>query len=142
MERVLLKCPTCGEVGASKLLDKGIIKCNICNSYYFFLDNDTHIKLIEAQTAIETYNFEKADNIYQNILNNTSNEKIKVMCYYGRLLSYFGIVHIKDFNNNLVVTFSNYDPKVASIKDSFYYKKISQSAYNIYEEQIEKLDKK
>ena len=136
----VIKCPICGD-SRYKELESGY-KCKTCDNVFFKVSEEETYKLHEAKSALEIYNFTKADKIYHNILNETTNEKTKVMCYFGRLLAYFGVVYVKDFNGNLVITISNYDPEFSSIKESTYYKQIEESSYkNLYTEQLEKLDK-
>ena len=134
------KCPICGE-SEFKHNEDGSLICKICNLILIPCTSEIKHQLFEALTAREIYDFDRADQIYQNIINKTNDEKIKAMCEFGRLLSYFGIVYIKDFNKNLILTISKYHPNINSIKETSYYANIKSSSYfNIYQDQLEALD--
>ena len=141
-----LKCLTCGESNekyliANKKMDDCFI-CDRCGSVFFVTNNSEQSALKEAQNALSLYNFSKADDLYKNILMNTSNEKTKAMCYFGRLMSLFGVVYIKDFNGNLIVTFCNYDPQYTSIKETSYFECLMNNEhYLLYQDKLEILDK-
>lgn len=139
-ENELIKCPTCGDSRYDE--EKGVYVCKTCDSVFFKVTEEVTNSLHEAKRELEIYNFSKADRIYHSILNETKDEKTKVMCYFGRLLAYFGVVYVKDFNGNLVITIANYDPQFKNIKDSSYYKDIENSIYkDLYKEQLERLDR-
>ena len=137
---LLVSCPVCGETNYRKLSDH--IKCSVCGSVFFESVSKEQFTLNEALTAMKLYNFVKADKIYQTLLNSTNNDRTKVMCHYGRLLACFGIIYIKDFNGNMIKTFSSYNKKFKSLKETSYFKQIKNSSYyKTYERNIEELDK-
>ena len=141
MERVVMKCPVCGELNY-KNVNNDLYKCSVCNSHFFHLDSDEVMTLKEAQICLSLYQFDKADQLYQNILINTNDEKIIVMALFGRILAYFGVNYIKDFNGNLILTFTNYDPRFKSIKETSFYQKLKENKYyELYEDKINQLDK-
>ena len=123
-----IKCPTCGEHDY-KRVDDQTFKCNICGTPFFVTDSQVMHQLYEAINCRNLYEFNRAEQIYQNILNTTEDEKIKVMCYYGRLLSHFGVVYIKDFDGRLVITFAKYDSNYDSLEPYEYYQKIMNSCF-------------
>ena len=138
---VSIKCPICGESSFHKI-DGSANKCNICGNTFFEVDKDTTIQLNNAREAMEVYDFQKADLLYQNLLNKVSDEKTKAMCYYGRLLCHFGVVYIKDYNGKLIITISKHDSTMKSIKESVYYKKLVEGPYkNKYIEKLDALEK-
>ena len=137
---VLIKCPVCGE-SSFKKLDDTTCKCHICSSTFFITPTEISEQLNIALTYREMYKFSRSDDIYQNIMDKTSDEKIQVMCNFGRLLSYFGITYIKDFDGRYTITYSKYDPEYKSIKECTYYKHISESKYMyLYQEKLDLLD--
>ena len=137
---ILVKCPECGESNFKKL-DDTTCKCNICGCTFFVASPEINDQLNMALTYREMYKFSRSDEIYQNIIDKTDDEKIQVMCYFGRLLSYFGITYIKDFDGRHTVTYSKYDPDYESIKESSYYKHIIESKFkDLYQEKLDLLD--
>ena len=136
----IVKCPICGESNFITLPDESY-KCKVCNSHFFNVEKDHTLILKEAQNALKLYDFTKADLLYQNLINDTSNEKTKVMALFGRILAYFGIVFIKDFNQKLVVTVSRFDKSFQSIKECSYFDELTKSIYfNKYTESIDAID--
>ena len=136
----LIKCPVCGE-SSFKKIDDVTCKCSICSSTFFVTPSEISEQLNIALTFRETYKFTQSDDIYQNVMNKTDDEKIKVMCNFGRLLSYFGIIYIKDFDGRHTITYSKYNPECKSIKETSFYKNIVSSKYKyLYEEKLEQLD--
>ena len=139
-ESVLIKCPVCGESNYKKVDDTDF-KCCVCNSTFFVTPTQISQQLNNAIDARERYSFEVSDETYQNILAKTNDEKTRVLCYFGRLLSHFGVVYVKDFNGTQTITFAKYDPSYSSIKECVYYDQIMASKYNyLHVNALEKLD--
>ena len=132
-------CPVCG---FNKNKEKnGRFDCEACGVIYYKVSNEEMEQLNSAQRELELYNFKKADELYSKLINKTNNEMTKVMCNFGRLLAYFGIVYIRDFDDKLKITFSNYDSYYESITESTYYEQIKKSQFfNSYEQKIKELD--
>ena len=137
------KCLSCGNISFEEcfwcksthldIVSDNKYKCKSCgNINYKLTDND---KFIMASTYIARYNYEKADRIYQE-LSESTDIKTKIQALYGRLLAFFGVTYIKDFNGSLVVT--NYRPEFSSITECSYYKDIINSQYK--DEYINKLN--
>ena len=136
----LIECPTCGE-HSYKLINETTFKCTICGTTYFACDNQIEHELKLARLQLEIPNYNEANKIYKHILENTIDLKIKVMCYLGRLLSYFGVKYVKDYDGNSKITISKYDPHFKSIKDCSYCKEIEKTKYNdLYKDQLDKID--
>ena len=122
-------------------------KCKKCGSINYDVDKEINIKLANAQTELSTYNFTRADDIYKNILDNTTNPKVKAMALKGRICAHFGIVYVKGFyDDEVVATFANYDKDTVSIKSTPYYRElleceISEQDKQAYIDELNELDK-
>ena len=135
-----IECPCCGEHNYKKI-DDDKFECKICGTTYFYTSTQISHDLKQARTEIDRSEFHKADSIYKNILQYTDNEETKVICNLGRLYSYFGVKYLKDYDGNIKITISRYDPNFKSIKDLSFYKKVVESKYgNLYINQLELLD--
>jgi hypothetical protein len=84
----VIKCPVCGD-SRYKEIESGY-KCKTCDSVFFKVSEEETYKLHEAKSALEIYNFNKADRIYHNILNETTNEKTKDTKIYCHISRYAG----------------------------------------------------
>ena len=136
----IIECPICGE-HRYKLINDTTFKCTICETTYFACDNQIEHELKQARLQLEIPNYIEANKIYRHILDKTTDNKIKVMCYLGRLLSFFGVKYVKDYDGKTKITISKYDPHFKSIKDCSYCKEIEKTIYkDLYEEQLDKID--
>ena len=123
-----------------KQINEEKFECKSCGNVNYRLADKENIKFTLCSTYLSNYNYEDADKIYQQ-MSNSSNEKIRIQAIFGRLLAYFGVTYIEDYNGNLIVTFSYYDPNIESLKDSIYYQEIMNSSYkNDYIEKLNILD--
>ena len=130
------ECFWCKSIHLNKAGEDKYI-CKSCGNVNYKLDNSDNVKFIMASTRLANYEYESAYKLYQE-LSESPNEKTKVQAIYGKLLSFFGVTYIKDFNGSLVVTFSNYKPQYSSITECSYYKDIINSEYK--DEYISKLN--
>ena len=137
---VKIICPVCGQSEYHKKDD--VFVCDYCETPFFTVDAEEQQSINEAHNAHALYKFTKADDLYRTLLENTKSDEVKVTCHLGRLLAYFGIVYVHDFNGNQVVTFTNYDPNYKSIKESSFYKAIESSTYfGKYKDMLDHFDK-
>ncbi len=135
----VIKCGKCGKSLSEILNNKST--CDRCGTTNFIVDDFETDRLNLAINHRMQYQFTEAEKTYKSILDNTDNEKTKVMCYFGMLLSYFGVVYIKDLHGNLIITITNYKPKHKSITDTVYYKDIINSVYaENYKKDLEELE--
>ena len=129
------QCPICGD---PLLIDKKNpekLKCDCCGftvSVAAEVDLKDQERLKAASDALRSYEFNAAE-VYLTAL-------------FGKLLSLFGVVYIKDFNNEAIPTFCEYDPDVLSIKERDVYEEICnldlpKSIKDPYYKLIDNLDK-
>lgn len=141
MNTNVIKCPICGEIN-NKKIDDNTFKCNICSAHFTIMASEINHLLEEALTYRDMYDFKTADERYQKIIDECDDDKVKVMCYFGRLLCYFGVKYIKDFNGNTILTISKFLPEDENIKKTTYYKMIEKSSYfENYKDKLEDLQK-
>ena len=134
------ECFWCKSIHLNKTGEDKYI-CKSCGNINYKLTDSDNVKFIMASTYLANYEYESAYKLYQE-LSESPNEKTKVQALFGRLLAFFGVTYIKDFNGNLVITFSNYDPEYKSISESSYYKDIINSEYkDEYISKLNELDK-
>ena len=139
-ETLVIKCPFCDQSDYEEL-ENGKYKCLYCETPFYLVDDKTTMDLREAHNAHHLYKFSEAELRYFNILKETTDEKVKIMCNYGRLLAYFGVIFIRDIKNNFITTISNYHKDIKSIKDTSLYKEIISSKYALeYIPLLEKID--
>ena len=144
------QCPICGD---PLLIDKKNpekLKCDCCGftvSIAAEVDLKDQERLKTASDALRSYEFNAAEDKYNLILeDNEPNSEVYLTALFGKLLSLFGVVYIKDFNNEAIPTFCEYDPDVLSIKESDVYKEICnldlpKSIKDPYYKLIDNLDK-
>ena len=145
------QCPICGDPLRINSKDTTKLLCECCG---FQIGTKTEIsdenkeRLLQANEALRSYEFDRAETRYSLILDdiNDSTNEVYTAALYGKLLSEFGIVYIKDVNGEMIPTFSEYDPSIKSIKDSYTYKsllglKTSDEVKTPYLEKINELDK-
>ena len=130
------ECFWCKSTHLDKVSDDKY-KCKACGNVNYKITDNDKIKFTLASTYMASYKYDDADKLYKE-LSESENTKTKVQALYGRLLSFFGVTYIKDFNGSLVVTFSNYKPEFSSITECSYYKDIINSEYK--DEYINKLN--
>lgn len=146
-----IKCHICKTTNSEHLINirENMYECKACDSIFFHIDDlEIQHQLYSARDYSSTYDFDKADEIYNKVLNETDSIKTKVMCYHGKLLAEFEVNYIKGYkkdSNRMVVTFSNYDKNKTSIKESYYYKALMNLPLTAdekekYETSIDELD--
>jgi len=142
MSNNVIRCLTCGESNSKYFVHNNEkIICDRCGTIVNIEDSEEKSILLEAQNALSLYDFEKADELYKKLLKDTENDNIKASCYFGRLLVFFGVVFIKDFNNNQIITFTDFDPDFISIKDSSFYKDLQKCVCaQEYNDVVERID--
>lgn len=141
-----IKCIYCKAVHTSHIDGDSYI-CEYCGGLNFITTSDEEFKFQLASNNLSLYKFDDADDIYKNIIEESSNDKTTSMALMGRLLSYFGIVYVKSYESKVTTpTFSKYNPDIPSIKSSRYYKQlcnldIDTNELQKYKTQIDELDK-
>ena len=142
------QCPICGDPLKKNKTNNGLI-CGCCG---FNITQKTKIsdedkeRLIQANEALRSYEFERAEARYNLIIqDNLDNEEIYLAALFGKLLSQFGVVYIKDTNGEMIPTFAEYNPSVKSMLTSSVYKqiislKVKDEIKNPYINKINKLD--
>ncbi len=123
----IIKCPSCGE---SHFINKNdTYLCQVCNTPFYKVTTEEQELLYSARRDMFLYKFEEADTKYEKLYNETNNESAKAQALFGRFCAYYGIVRLRDMQNNILNVFTNYYPNEQSIKDNQYYKIIMQSKY-------------
>ena len=141
-----MKCIYCKGVH-SHLIENDSYICEYCGGVNYITTSDIEFKLHLASNCLAIYDFATADDIYKEIIDETSDSKAKAMALFGRLLASFGIVYIRGYGSkDTTPTFAQYNPDVASLKNSRYYKlilnlDIDDEQKQKYKDKIEKLDK-
>ncbi len=146
MQTKQIRCVYCGGTHTNHI-EKDSYICEYCGGLNYIITNEVDFKLQLALNKLAIYKFDEADDIYKNIIEESTNDKTTSMALMGRLLSYFGVVYVKSYGSNVTTpTFSRYNPDIPSIKSSRYYKqlcnlRIENSSLNNYINQVEELDK-
>ena len=144
------QCPICGDPLLIDKKNSEKLKCDCCGftvSVAAEVDSKDQERLKAASDALRSYEFNAAEDKYNLILeDNAPNSEVYLTALFGKLLSLFGVVYIKDFNNEAIPTFCEYDPDVLSIKESDVYKEICnldlpKSVKDPYYKLIDNLDK-
>ena len=149
MEKITIKCDVCKTTESRYLTNirDNVYKCEACDSIFFYIENsETQNKLYSAQTYISTYEFDKAEALYNEILSTATTPQIKATCYYGKLRAQFGIIHVRSYETGYTTpTFAKYDPTITSIKRSEHYRNLKkvdlpEDTKKDYENKIEQLE--
>ena len=140
------QCPICGDALLVDKRNSNLLKCDCCG---FHVSIETKVnyedaeRLKVANDALRSYDFEGAEDKYNLILeDNKDDSTVYLSALFGKLLSLFGVVYIKDFNGEAIPTFSEFDPDILSIKDTEIYHLIenSKASSNDKKAFLEKID--
>ena len=120
-------CPICGD--PLKKTNDNRLMCKCCG---FNIELETKVehddieRLHLAYDALRSYEFNSAASKYALIMDDNDEDKeIYVAALFGKLLSEFGVVYIKDTNGETIPTFSEFNPDMKSIKSSRSYKALA-----------------
>ena len=123
------QCPICGDPLIIDGKDSGRLKCGCCGfnvKVEAEVSQDDTERLKAAYDALRSYEFTVAEDRYNLILDDNSfDSDIYAAALFGKLLTEFGIVYIKDFNGITIPTFSEYNPDMLSIKLSDTYEELA-----------------
>lgn len=138
------QCPICGD--PLKKSNDNRLMCKCCG---FNIELETKVehddieRLHLAYDALRSYEFNSAASKYALIMDDNDEDKeIYVAALFGKLLSEFGVVYIKDTNGETIPTFSEFNPDIKSIKSSRSYKNLTNldAEDNIKDPYLEKIE--
>ena len=140
------QCPICGDPLIIDGKDSGRLKCGCCGfnvKVEAEVSQDDTERLKAAYDALRSYEFTVAEDRYNLILDDNSfDSDIYAAALFGKLLTEFGIVYIKDFNGITIPTFSEYNPDMLSIKLSDTYEELASCKCDdkVKESYLDKID--
>ncbi len=108
MKEAINSCPFCGSTDIKKekkLMFEydGGFWCNNCDTFFYNIEKKMQSEFYQAQKFLQLNMFDKADEIYDDIIRNTNFNELKSMCYYGKLLAFFKIKFYRDKDNEIKI---------------------------------------
>ena len=143
-----LECKSCGNNEYSRFKRKGRdFVCSCCGRWYRLKHNDEEMDCRIAYNDLNSYEFDKARDSFERILERYPNS---IDALWGYLLAEYRIVYIKGFYKNVVEPIYCYDKyemqKTRFFTDEIEYRMILEllkddvALRNVYKEKARKID--